>query len=290
MAHLEWNDDAGHIVAVRFDAVRTVEHRQNATVTKHPIQGGADIADHVRVELPGVSVTGYVSRAPLTGLAKLDTLDGVPGRSGRYETVELPGSGVSSKGLVSKRVELPPPPPSPVARSATAALQGGLLQAGLDAISSAFGANSVDALVPGPAGITSPNKVETLVTDEADARVSAMHTLLTEAQQAKRLVRFVDQAATYEDMIITGITVSRDQQMFGAAFQVELEQIKFASSQTLDVPVPREPRGQTVKNAGASSAKSGGDTVDGKRKDKLKSDAAGLFDGAVSGLKGLLGS
>lgn len=236
MAHFEWLNPAGHIIAVRFDAVRTVDHRQHATVTKHPVQKGADITDHVRVELPEVSVTGYVSIAPLVTTRKIGALKEGWEPSGSYQRIELPrppGGAWASDKFISAQ---------------TSALQGGVVQAGLNLLS----------------GITSPNSVESIVTDDAQGRVKAMTDLLMGAQKNRLRVRFVDEAATYEDMIITSVAITRTQREYGAAFQCELEQIRIVSTKMLkEPPLPSEPRGEVAKAAGAVAAKAGAnETVD----------------------------
>lgn len=242
MAHLEWENDAKHIIAVRFDAVRTVDHRLNAAATSHPVEDGADIADHVRVGRPAVSVTGYVSKAPLTVYAKIGGRKDRDEMSGSYESIELPSSPFSSASI----------------------LQGGIVQAGIDAISS----------------ITSPNKVTSLVTNDVESRVRAMTELLTEAMEACRLVRFVDEAKDYDDMVITSMSATRTQQDKGGTFSIELEQIKFVETKLVDLPVPMEPRGMLQKAAGAAAAKLGqNENTDEKQKSMALRAAQGLLSG-----------
>jgi hypothetical protein len=255
MAHLEWLSDAGHIIAVRFDAVRTVDHHRNATVTRHPVQKGADIADHVRVELPAVSLTGYVSIAPLFTTHKIGGPKEGWAPSGSYQRIELP----------------PPPGGAGGIGAAASALQGGVVQAGLDLLSS----------------VTSPNSVESIVTDDPEGRVRLMHELLNEAQEKRRLVKFVDQVRAYDDMVIATVVATRTQREYGAAFQLELEAIQLVETKMVSTPLPAEPRGALAKAAGAAAAKAGANqSVD----DKKRSAALTLAQSALGGvgLGGLL--
>lgn len=291
MAHLEWLNDAGHVVAVRFDAVRTVDHRQNASVTKHPVETGADIADHVKVDLPGVSVTGYVSRAPLTSRAKIGGTEA----SGSYQGITLPSSPVPVAATwVKKQVELPGPPPGAPSKGVLGTIaQGGIVGGGLDLIKGALGgATKADALVRGPGSRSSPNKVESLVTDDPNSRVYLMTSILQEAQRARRFVRFVDEAATYEEMVIASVQVTRTQRDYGATFQLELEQLQTVASKTVAAPQPREVRGLPAQAVGSAAAKAGANaSVDDKKKqDALnKSILAGGWDGLGGALRGAVG-
>jgi hypothetical protein len=220
MAHLEWKSLIGHVVAVRFDAVRTTEHRHTAIATKHPVEKGADITDHVRVQLPSVTVTGYVSIAPLNSASTIGENPLVPIPSGFYLPITLP--------------------PSP-GRNQARALQRGFADAAVTAL---FG------------GAASPSIVESLITTDPLARVAKMHELLTEAQAEAKEVRFVDEAKTYESMCITSVICTRTQREYGASFQIELEQLKTVSSLLVDAPVPKEARGAAPK-ANSASAKDG---------------------------------
>lgn len=236
MAHLEWKSLIGHIVAIHFDAVRTVEHRHTAVATRHPVEKGADISDHVHVALPSVSVTGYVSIAPLNSASSIPEIQGVPVPSGFYVPVSLP--------------------PSP-GNNRARALQGGLIQAGLNALS----------------GITSPSIVESLITTDPLGRVAKMHELLTEAQADRKIVRFVDEAKTYENMLLTSIIVNRTAREFGAAFQLELEQIKHVASVLVDAPVPKEVRGAAPKTTSTSAKNGKSSEIDDAKKKAAESFA-----------------
>lgn len=95
------------------------------------------------------------------------------------------------------------------------------------------------------------------------------------------MIRLVDEARDYDDMVITHIGVTRSQREYGAVFQVTLEQIKVVSTKLVDAPVPAEVRGQLAKAAGAAAAKAlgGGQTEEEKKKSAALKMAQGLLGG-----------
>jgi hypothetical protein len=246
MAHLEWTDDAGHVVAIRFDSVQSVEHSQTALVTRHPVERGADIADHVRPELPTVTLTGTVSNTPLFAVSELQYRDGNRKAIGSYQQVELAKSPGTSRA---------------------SALQGGFL----DAINNA---------IRGPSG---PAAVDALVFENLSSRVKQITTILTDALEASRLIKFVDEARDYENMVIESKAIVRTAEGGKAcSVTLTLSQIKVVESAVVDSPIPSELRGQLATAAGSAAAKLGANqNVDEKKREQTKSLAASLFDGAA---------
>lgn len=59
------------IGAVEFDAALSETHVGNAEVTKHPVEVGADISDHVRRQPEQLTINGIVSNTPLVFFASL---------------------------------------------------------------------------------------------------------------------------------------------------------------------------------------------------------------------------
>lgn len=257
MAHLEWKNLVGLVQWLRFDAVRTVEHHQNATVTKHPVQKGSDIADHVQVALPQVSMTGYISIAPLTVDAMVVRPKDIPIGSGSYQPVELPPPPVGARGGV--------------ALGAASAFQGGLIQAAVNALRSAASSNSV----------------ESLITENAGDRAATVATTLLRLQSERTLVRLVDELNVYEDMILTAVIGTRSAQIYGAAFQLEFERVKLVSAVELaGNPVPAEPRAQVVKTTASTPKDSGQPAVDAAKKSAAVRIAEAIFGGVGGAIRG----
>lgn len=250
MAHIEWKNSIGLVMWLRFDAIRTVEIQQSAQVTRHPVQKGSDIADHVRVEQPHVSITGYISIAPLTVDALVVRMKDAPIASGFPQRVALPS----------------PPVGGSIDKYGASALQGGLLDAVESALSSAL----------------APNSVESLITNSPGDRASEAASKLLELQEDAEMIRFVDELKTYEDMVITSVVGTRTAQFYGAAFQIELERVETVASQLVALPVPLEPRGQLEQKT-ASSPKSNPSTV---VEDAQKSAALRMAQRLFSGIGG----
>lgn len=246
MAHLDWKSDIGLVNWLRFDAVRTVEVSQHSNITRHPIQKGADITDHVKVDLPHVSITAYISIAPLSSDATIARPKDIPVPSGIYQPIQLPSA--PYKHSVASRIA-----------------EVGPIQAAMDALASA----------------TTPTAIESLVTNSPGDRVSEAAAKLLELQETVELLRFVDELRTYEDMVITSVVGTRVAQTYGAAFQIELDAIKVVESKLVDLPIPAEPRGQTTKSSASSPKNSNSSPVDEAKKKAAKSFAASLFDFAA---------
>lgn len=241
MAHLEWKQKPlGLVQWLRFDAVRAVELGQASTVTKHPIQKGADVADHVRVAMPRVSITGYVGIAPLTVDSAVERPKDIPIANGLYQLVPLP------------------PPPVGIRPSI---LQGGLLDAATSALSKLSG----------------PGSVESLITFNPNDRPAIAATRLLELQEKVERLRFVDELQTYEDMVITSVVGTRVAQFYGAVFQIEVEKISIVESKLVDLPLPAEPRGQKGKSTASAPKSSGQSPVDDAKRQSMLNWALGKF-------------
>lgn len=72
-------DDQSSLL-IGFDQTASENHTAVATVTKHPIEKGSDVADHVRTDPETLTLEVFVSNTPIT------TLDG----RGAVTVVELP--------------------------------------------------------------------------------------------------------------------------------------------------------------------------------------------------------
>lgn len=242
MAHLEWRTEIGLVNWLRFDAVRSVEVSQHASVTRHPVQKGADITDHVNVDHPHVSVTGAITIAPLT-VDSVVVGPKLPLANGLYQPVSLPSAPFKQSAILRT-------------------LQVGVAQAALDAISGSVGANAV----------------QSLVTLFPETRVGAAAASLLELQEKRTLVRFVDELRTYEDMVITSVVGTRTAQFYGAAFQIELDAITVVESKLVDLPVPAEPRGQATKSSASAPKNSPSNAVEGAKKSFALGLAQSLFN------------
>lgn len=62
---LAWEDDSGAEVSAIFDIDTQETHELANVITEHPVEEGADVADHVRPQLKRFQLEGFVSDTPL---------------------------------------------------------------------------------------------------------------------------------------------------------------------------------------------------------------------------------
>lgn len=62
---------AGGIAVIELDAAISTQHTRNATATKHPVEKGAKITDHIRAEPEQLVIEGLVSNTPVGRTAQL---------------------------------------------------------------------------------------------------------------------------------------------------------------------------------------------------------------------------
>jgi len=77
MAELTWILEDGQEQSILFDATVRDSHESSATITEHPVEEGADIADHIRPDLDRVSLQVVVSNTPV--VSPSDHSDGLTG-------------------------------------------------------------------------------------------------------------------------------------------------------------------------------------------------------------------
>jgi hypothetical protein len=93
-AFIQWTDDAGRTGTQAFDIVESETWTEDATVTEHPVEVGANVGDHVRVALRQCELKIFSSNEPLPNSPN--------GANGQFSTVPLnvptpswvPGSGL----------------------------------------------------------------------------------------------------------------------------------------------------------------------------------------------------
>lgn len=242
MAHLEWKTKSGQMLGLFFDAVTVIEHGLTAEVATHPVESGPDIADHIRPNLPTISMTATVSNMPMRPTAALQSRFGVRAPIGSYRPVPLP--------------KAPVRPPVPAA-------------ARLGISSNPIG----DALN----AAREPKSADALVFDGLKSRVREVTDILTQIVNDKQLVSLKDEARDYTDMAITGRVIVRTSEGGKACeVQLQMQQIKIVTSAVVDAPIPAEVRGQGLTAGGSASGKT--DAQGEAKKIQMKSLAATLFD------------
>lgn len=215
---LTWKDPAsGQTVDVQFDVVTAETYEAVVSVTAHPVEKGAAIVDHARPDPVKVSIEGFVSNKPLP--ANLTAAE----RETRIMDV-LPTALDYSQANKPKGAPLFTP--------------GGLTQA-------------VTAL------ITSETKLPESVSafraaGEMPDRARLVFERLEYARTQRLFVSVSTRLHSVDNMIIERLAVARSTETTGGLpFQLDLVQVRVASTQEVSYPDPAQPRAAPEVKKGA---------------------------------------
>ena len=230
MIYLQWfAGDVGFLLA--FDATVNETHRDPVSVTDHPVGTGINVTDHVRKAPTELQFDWRVSDTP------------VPAQGWEGDSFFSSGEGRIAPAEISyTRVRY--------SRDSTA-LAGqllGLSAPGIPAPISILGARRADEEVRRAASVWQ--------WDSPFSRVYDVYQALIGLQQNATLLRISTPIRDYENFILSDLTVSRDQTSGTApAFSGSFRELQIVSSETIELPQPREPRGERRKNKGAQKTK-----------------------------------
>lgn len=270
---LYWQDDeSGETEHVQFDVVESETPEDVLTVTDHPIEEGANVSDHARLEPASLTIEGFVS-AMLNPLVDTDLTN---------ESLEINVPRLGPPGRKSEALDIPEPPIQPS--------QSGLLQAGIGAIKSLF--------TGGPKFVHESTRARSSETVHFTAvqqreprdRIRDVYELLLKAQARKLLVTVHESHREHFDMLITRVAKPKATEDGKAArFQVDLRQIFVADSETVAAPQPTEARGKTGVSMGSRNVKK--DPNAAAKEEILQStiDLIGGGDAAARLIRGLFG-
>lgn len=231
---LFWTDkDSGDFVILNFDAVTGLSPEDDVDVTDHNVEEGSPVTDNARSAPAILTVEGVVSMVPNPliddDVAVADVRLTVPTRK--------PGSKITFPLDI---------PPVPVQFSET-----GLINAGIGALSK--------ALLGGPQATASDVSVPTTQTVTARAiqqtsprnRVRSFYGQLLKVKDDHTLIDIVSLHRDWRGMMVKRVAAPRTSaDGTSLKFQIDLKQIRTASSQTVAAPKPAEPRAQRVSNKG----------------------------------------
>jgi hypothetical protein len=250
-AYLTWIDAAGNQHSFLFDNVLSEEWGNEATVTKFPVEQGANIADHVRVELPTCTLTVHSTNEPI-GVNNF--------QAGVQQQVDLTPPG---NDFVPDVTVLDVPvwenfvPERAIARTAAGAAFGTAGAIGADVAATILD-QGIEIIVPTPvdAGL-SPTPVRSAIAttlqfpqglDFVEQTVATLTNLLGQAQ----LFTLQGTKQTETNMVLTSVAHSRgSDEGSGAALTLKFEQIRIVATQVVSAPIPALPRavGQVHKGA-----------------------------------------
>jgi hypothetical protein len=246
---IAWTEKTtGETKLVRFDAVSQETHEALMTITKHPVEQGADVVDHAREEPRRIMIEGYVSNKPLLSNLFIGNL----AFGGEAPALDV---GSVQLDVAEFRPKLLPTPGS-ITRTITA---------GIDA-----------ALKPKTDKATVQHATGTF-----PDRAKNMWDTLRKIQVARQLVQIWTALEGLQDMLIERVSAPRSvQDGNGTTFQVELVEIRIVASETVDAPEPAEKRGAPLAAQGSKNAKESTKPVDPDMSLALKgAQGLGLFTG-----------
>lgn len=93
-AYISWTDDSGQTYWYYPDLVLSEKWTEDATTTEHPVEQGADVIDHVRVELVKCELTIFVTNEPI-GANSFDD-------PGAAQNVSISGEDTTSEGTADQ--------------------------------------------------------------------------------------------------------------------------------------------------------------------------------------------
>jgi hypothetical protein len=218
------------IASIWIDVSIREQHNSSAEVTRHPVEEGADVSDHVRLQADQLQIEGLVSNQPIE----------LPGSHAQGVTADESGSllqldGMLAKGTTSTTIEGEPTPGLlglvPGVDQALALLR----VVGLDPRSKRQLEMVLPQMVPSRRTMQS---VALRFSREFD-RVSAVHAALRAAFVARQPVQVITSLRVYEAMVMTDLTINRDASTAGALrFGTTVEEIRIVKSITGLVGAP----------------------------------------------------
>lgn len=221
---------------LHFEVVKTEQTERTNTITEHPVETGANVADHVKRELDRFTLEVVVSNTPINDVNDVygATLDGVD--------LVAPGIDYTS----NPRELRPPPVPAPFPTP------GNAIQMGLGAVG--------DLLFSSTASGGYLDRVQTSLRDKALVTKWAAHfnsvrdvtTMLTDWRNRGVVGQVITEEETFASMVITKVAVSKTAELGdGATITIELKEVRVVESKLVTAPIPTEPRAETAIAKGA---------------------------------------
>lgn len=259
---LYWRDDDGRTTVVRFDAVTGLNPEDVGTPTSHPVERGVNVSDHVRDEPDRLSIEGLVSSTPNL-LIDGSEVAGAP--------LDITIHARPLAGQQTIVLDIPSPPIQPDL--------AGLVTAGLAALTNALtGPPRATVSDPAEPRVTTAQARAVQQTSPRD-RIRDVYENLLDAKLKRRLVTVGTRDRDWSDMLITRVAAPRSNDTGATKFELDLERLRVADSETVEAPQPAEPRGETQKKKGTQTTK------ESEKAEQIESTLfqVGSAFGAVSG-------
>lgn len=255
-------------------------HDVTADVTRHPVESGTDIADHIRPEPRSITIEGMVTNHPIelplshAGTARIDS-------SGLPLTVAH-----SAPSRVAPHAQTIEGEPSVGALAVVPGVEQGVALLGALRVDVRSKVKlSMELFTPNTSQTTRLNATALRFTEPFD-RVGAVQEALQRIMDESELVTVVTGLAIYESVALTSLSMERSAQVgpdclkFTATGSV----IRVVSSQVAKVPDPLKQRGKPAVSQGKQDA-----TVDPNAGKVLGGDESAIskfFDLVLGKLRG----
>lgn len=256
-AQLAWTDASGNANLFAFDCVIDEEWDEGATVTEHPVEVGADVADHVRVQLRKVRLHIWATNEPIDAnnwdeaTTASVTLDApaptwVAGPNTLYiqewdNPITLRSLGGALAGFAGQAIG------SALGGAQTGQLAGDIAAlAGLEAAFLALPAKADPAVVQTDAGLQPPPGVTYIAqvqqwpggaegTDYVAKTISQLQLLKNTAQA----IEVIGSKSFCSPMVIVGFTNVRSKETgSGCDITLELKEVRTVTTQVVPAPIP----------------------------------------------------
>lgn len=233
-----WTDqNLGLSLSMTFDGVLEESWDEDTIITEHPVDRGANIADHVRVGL----IQGQF-RIVATG----DPLGNNNWDSSRTVTTQL----TTPAGPVN-----PPNPPSLVAKEWINGIGIAGVLVGVSGFVGALTAHEQDTPIPAPDGLppTQGATVAATTLQMVSPRdyIRATINQLVQLKENAQLIKVVGTKRVVDNMVIERFNHTRNADTGNSAeITIGLKQIRFVSTVTVNAPQPTIPRAKTPINKG----------------------------------------
>jgi hypothetical protein len=237
------------IASIWIDVSIREEHNSSAEITRHPVEDGVEITDHVRLGPDRLQIEGIVTNQPLE--LPLSHADGVTASD---SSLELFVDRMRVQGSRSTTIEGEPTLGMlglvPGVSQAASLLRGGLLgTTGVDVRSK----RKFQMITPAQALGRDTKHATGLVFSDAFDRVAAVQAALRAAFEARRPVQIVTGLRVYESVVLVDLSIMRDASTAGSLrFGATAEAIRVVKSSTglVGVPDPLNTRAKPAADLG----------------------------------------
>jgi hypothetical protein len=272
------------IAGIWIDCSISEQHSSQAEVSRHPVEDGADVTDHVRLQPDSLSIEGLVTNQPIE--VPKSHANGAVGSESGARLLGRDGSALTRLEPLGTRSQTIFGEPTLGALGLiTPVAQGAALLAGIGL--DLRPRRAFQYLSPRLQPRTIAWQANALRFDREFDRVRAVHDALRTAYEARRPVQVVTGLRVYESVVLVDLSVQRDASSsgslrFGATGQI----IRIVKSQTGQVgkPDPTQPRAAPKVDKGNQNTTA---VPPSEVPPKSKSAGAAAVDAIAAALKGL---